>query len=206
MERYDRGMAPRGWCNRLYRGDNLALLRRWARAGLPPLDLIYVDPPYLTGVAYLASRNEGSRHAREAYSDVWEGGVLEYLADLQPRLEAIYEVLAPTGSLFVHVGWQVNAHVRLLLDRIFGPDKLVDEIIWHYQTSSGAPGAALIKNHATIFHYAKGDRWVFNQLREPWPERTLRKWQRDEDGRIYRVQNKFGKRYYIDPEDRKSVV
>lgn len=27
----------------------------------------------------------------------------------------------------------------------------------------------------------------------------MRKWQRDEEGRIYRVQNKFGKRYYIDP-------
>ena len=41
---------------------------------------------------------------------------------------------------------------------------------------------------------------TWHHPREPWPESTLRKWQTDEEGRIYRLQNKFGKRYYIDPE------
>jgi len=175
------------WSNRLYQGDNLDVLA----ALLPELggqvDLVYIDPPYASGVDY------------GAFDDTWHGGIPDYLAMLRPRLALIRDLLAPTGSLFVHVGWHVNAHVRLLLDDLFGPDRLIDEIIWHYQTSSGAPARALIKNHATIFHYARSDAWVFNQIREPWPERTLRKWQRDADGRIYRVQNRFGKRYYIDP-------
>lgn len=186
--------------NRLFHGDNLAVSRWLGEAGAAgSIDLVYIDPPYASGVDYASSPNEGALISREAYRDTWEGGVAGYLAMLRPRLEAIHRLLAPTGSLFVHVGWQVNAHVRLMLDEIFGADRFVDEIIWHYQTSSGAPAASLIKNHATIYHYARGATWTFNQLREPWPDSTLRKWQRDEEGRIYRVQNRFGKRYYIDP-------
>ncbi len=198
-ERYDRGFPAAAAVNRLYQGDNLAIMEALAPEFAGRVDLVYIDPPYASGVDYVSSPNEGAAMSREAYRDTWAGGVAEYLAMLRPRLAAIRDLLAPTGSVFVHVGWQVNAHVRLLLDDLFGADRLVDEIVWRYQTSGGAPGAALIKNHATIFHYASSDRWTFNQLREPWPERTLRKWQRDADGRIYRVQNRYGKRYYIDP-------
>ncbi len=191
------------WPNRLYQGDNLAILRELRGSLAGKIDLVYIDPPFASGVDYASSPNEGAPVSRDAYRDKWIGGLAGYLDMLWPRLVLVRELLAPTGSLFVHVGWQVNAHVRLMLDEVFGPDRLADEIVWHYQTSSGAPSAALIKNHGTIFHYVKGSTWTFNQLREPWPEATLRKWQRDEDGRVYRVQNRFGKRYYIDPEGKR---
>ena len=59
-------------------------------------------------------------------------------------------------------------------------------------------GKKFIKNHDTIYFYARNkNEHNFNQIKEPWPERTLKKWQRDEKGRIYRVQNKFNKRYYV---------
>lgn len=203
FEPVERHGAGTGW-NRLFHGDNLAALQWLCESGAGgTVDLVYIDPPYASGVDYASSPNEGARVSREAYRDTWAGGVPGYLAMLRPRLELIRDLLAPDGSVFVHVGWQVNAHVRLVLDDIFGADRFVDEIIWHYQTSSGAPAAALIKNHATIYHYAKGAEWTFNQVREPWPEATLRKWQRDEEGRIYRVQNRFGKRYYIDPSGKR---
>jgi len=77
----------------------------------------------------------------------------------------------------------------------------MNEVIWHYRTSSGVPKKWLIRNHDVLLRYAKDPKRVkWNPLREPWPASTLKKWQTDEEGRIYRVQNKFNKRYYIDPK------
>ncbi len=206
-----RGAGGQGGDNRIVAGDNLAVMT----ALLPELEgqvpLIYLDPPFATGTRWARRSAIGSHRGvfdgpmveQAAYGDVWPGGLAGYLEMLWPRLQIAYRLLAPTGTLFVHVGWQVNSYVRLLLDELFGSDRLLDEIVWHYQTSSGAPLATLIKNHATILHYAKGDAWTFNQIKEPWPEATLRKWQRDAEGRIYRVQSRFGKRYYIDPEGKR---
>jgi site-specific DNA-methyltransferase (adenine-specific) len=78
----------------------------------------------------------------------------------------------------------------------------LNEVVWHYKTSSGSPKKWLHRNHDTIFRYANGpiDGITWNHPKEPWPEKTLKKWQKDEEGRIYRAQHKYGKRYYIDPE------
>jgi site-specific DNA-methyltransferase (adenine-specific) len=87
----------------------------------------------------------------------------------------------------------------MLMDAVFGPKNFVNEIIWHYRTSSGSPKKWAIRNHDVLLRYAKDAKVVkWNAPREPWPESTLRKWQKDDEGRIYRVQNKFKKRYYID--------
>ncbi len=203
---------PGGGSNRLVAGDNLAVMTALLDELEGQVPLIYLDPPFATGTQWARRSAIGAHRGvfdgpmveQTAYGDVWPGGLSGYLEMLWPRLRIAYRLLAPSGTLFVHVGWQVNSYVRLLLDELFGADRLLDEIVWHYQTSGGAPLATLIKNHATILHYAKGDTWTFNQIKEPWPEATLRKWQRDADGRIYRVQSRFGKRYYIDPAGKRS--
>ena len=61
-------------------GDNLAFMRNplpWA--GDPPIDLIYIDPPYMTDIAYNSAINIGSgqdRHTvvRPAFHDRWPAG------------------------------------------------------------------------------------------------------------------------------------
>jgi DNA modification methylase len=199
-----------GWRNKLIWGDNLPVMESLLDRFAGSVNLVYIDPPFATGADFdfvaeigdggATTPKEQSIIEETAYRDTWGRGMDSYLSMMWPRLVLLRDLLAPDGSAFVHVGWQANSHLRLLLDEVFGADKFVDEIIWHYQTSSGAPTASLIKNHATILHYANGRDRTFNKIREPWPEETLKKWQRDEEGRIYRVQNKFGKRYYINPE------
>jgi DNA modification methylase len=127
--------------------------------------------------------------------------MLAYLSMMAPRLVELRRVLKETGTIYLHCDATASAHLRLLMDAIFTPKCFLNEIIWHYQTSSGAPKKWLHRNHDTILRYAARDPKlvVWHHPREPWPESTLKKWQRDEEGRIYRVQNKFGKRYYIDP-------
>ncbi len=86
--------------------------------------------------------------------------------------------------------------------RDFRYEAVSHEIVWHYESASGAPKKWLHKNHDTIFRYAaeRADLVTWHHPLKPWPESTLKKWQRDEQGRIYHAQNKRNQRYYINPE------
>lgn len=157
--------------------------------------------------------------AAKAYEEVVDGGgdvaralfafrdllgttdMLAYLTMMAPRLVELRRVLKPTGTIYLHCDSTASAHLRLLMDAVFGHNNFLNEIIWHYKTSSGAPKKWLHRNHDTILRYAaqSPNDVTWHHPREPWPEETLKKWQKDEQGRIYRVQNKFNKRYYIDP-------
>lgn len=127
--------------------------------------------------------------------------MLAYLSMMAPRLVELRRTLKPTGSIYLHCDPTASHHLKLLLDAVFGVDRFLNEVIWHYQTSGGAPKKTLIRNHDTIFRYSKGSlkSVTWNAPREPWPESTLRKWQRDDEGRIYHIHNDTGVRYFIDP-------
>lgn len=132
--------------------------------------------------------------------------LLAYLTHMTARFLEIRRVLKPTGQVCTHVDPTAGHYIKVLKDAIFGPDNFLNEIIWHYKTSSGSPKYWLHRNHDIILRYVNGslEGMTWNHPKEPWPESTLKKWQKDEEGRIYRVQNKFGKRYYIDPEGKKA--
>ncbi|MHB1134260.1 MAG: DNA methyltransferase [Chloroflexota bacterium] len=131
-----------------------------------------------------------------------ESNMLAYLAMMAPRLVELRRVLKPTGSIYLHCDSTASHYLKLMMDAVFGAERFLNEIIWHYQTSGGAPKKTLIRNHDTLFRYSRGPTKgvTWTAPRESWPESTLKKWQRDEDGRIYHIHNDTGKRYYIDPE------
>lgn len=193
------GMAPISYLETavLYCDENLARL-----AEFPPecVDLIYLDPPFFSNRHYEVIW--GDEAEVRSFEDRWDGGINVYLAWMRERLIEMRRILRPTGTIYLHCDWHAGHYLKVLMDDLFGAQNFLNEIIWHYRTSGGAPKKTLIRNHDTIFRYAKTRKAdvTWNAPKEPWPESTLRKWQRDEDGRIYRVQNKYGKRYYVDPE------
>jgi len=121
---------------RLILGDNLGAM--WAL--LPEyegrIDLIYADPPFLSGKTYPAriGRGEDSRRPAEwlldeGYADRWPDGAA-YLDMLYPRLWLMRRLLAESGTLYLHLDWHASAFARLLLDEIFGRERLLNEIAW----------------------------------------------------------------------------
>ncbi|HEX6766547.1 MAG TPA: hypothetical protein VF103_13735, partial [Polyangiaceae bacterium] len=57
-------------------------------------DLVYVDPPFNTGLSHGFRKGRGERARGErAYVDAW-GGLDEFLAMLEPRLRAISKVMS----------------------------------------------------------------------------------------------------------------
>jgi DNA modification methylase len=127
--------------------------------------------------------------------------MLAYLSMMAPRLIALKRVLKSNGTIYLHCDPTASHYLKLLTDSIFGAKLFLNEIIWHYETAGGAPKKTLIRNHDTIFRYSKGPQKdvTWNAPRQPWPESTLKKWQTDDDGRIYHIHNDTGVKYYVDP-------
>ncbi|MGN6106696.1 MAG: DNA-methyltransferase [Kofleriaceae bacterium] len=114
-------------------------------------DAIYIDPPFGTGTVRLG---RGHRYADRA--DDPEA----FVAWLAPYLEHSRRVLAAHGSLFVHLDYRAVHYVKVALDRLFGRDRFVNELIWCYAIG-GKGRRGFGRKHDTILWYARTDDWAF---------------------------------------------
>lgn len=129
----------------VHEGDNLAFMLAQP-AGT--FDLIYVDPPFFTG-----KRRETSG-TDLAFSDAWGGGLDTFLAFLSPRFEQMHRLLKTSGTLYVHLDWRTVHYVKVMLDKIFGADNFLNEVIWAYRTG-GRSRQWFARKHDTLLVYAR---------------------------------------------------
>lgn len=118
--------------NAIYEGDNLEVMSKFDSKSI---DLIYADPPFFTNKQFEIIWHDGAE--KRAFEDRWKGGIEHYISWMEPRLEACHRLLKDTGSLFVHCDYHASAHLRVLLDRIFGENNFRNEIIWKRKTGRG---------------------------------------------------------------------
>lgn len=194
-----------GWMNRLIYGDNLLAMAALLAGDehTPSLrgkvDLIYIDPPfdskadYRTKVTLPGVELEQKPTVIEqfAYSDTWSDGTASYLAMITPRLILMRELLADTGSIYVHLDWHVGHYVKLVLDEVFGKKNFRNEIVWHYSGWNKQLQTSFEKRHDTLFMYGKSDLQHFASFFEMWgsKEEYVKKRKQkvhvDHDGREY---------------------
>lgn len=134
--------------DRLVCGDALDELASWPEG---ELDAIYIDPPFGTG---LVQRGRGHRYADRA--DDPDAFVLW----LAPYLEHARRVLAPHGSLFVHLDYRAVHYVKIALDRLFGREHFVNELVWCYAVG-GKSRRGFGRKHDTILWFARSADWAF---------------------------------------------
>jgi site-specific DNA-methyltransferase (adenine-specific) len=165
----------------LYLGDNLRVMTALLPEYEGRLDLIYADPPFFTNKHFPAriGRGEDSRRPQdwqlaEGYGDHWDD-LDSYLDFLYPRLVLMHRLLAPHGSIYLHLDWHADACARLLLDELFGQERVLNEIIWTYHGPSPIR-RAFNRKHDTILAYTKGDPYTFNAdaVREPYNPNTVK--------------------------------
>jgi DNA modification methylase len=170
--------APAG---QLIWGENLAVMAALLPAYAGQINLIYADPPFFTNRRYPAriGRGEDSRRPQEwklaeGYPDHWPD-LDAYLDMLYPRLVLMHRLLAPTGTLYLHLDWHASAYARLLLDELFGADNLLNEIAWVYHGPSPIR-SAFNRKHDTILVYTKSREYTFNAdaVRQPYHPVTVR--------------------------------
>lgn len=121
------------------------------------MDLIYIDPPFATGADFSYEVKVGRSQLTKApsaieeiaYRDTWKAGLSSYLPMLADRLLLMRELLAKSGTIYIHIGKNVSHLVRALCDDVFGIDNLANEITWKrtYGRGDGAQGA---KHHGRV--------------------------------------------------------
>jgi len=167
--------------NHLIWGDNLGVMSALLAEYEGRIDLIYADPPFFTNRQYPAriGRGEDSRRPQEwqladGYPDHWQD-IDAYLDMLYPRLALMHRLLAPTGTLYLHLDWHANAYARLLLDEIFGPERFLNEIIWVYHGPSPVR-RSFNRKHDTLLVYTRSERYTFNvdAVRQPYHPSTVK--------------------------------
>ena len=166
-----------GWRNKLIWGDNLLVMGSLLEKFAGKIDLIYIDPPFATGVDFSFSTQVGdgeivvlkeqSAIEEKAYRDTWGRGLASYATMMWDRLRIMKELLSSKGTIAVHVDWRIGYMIKAMLDELFGRDSFVNEIIWYY-TGAGASPERFSRRHDNIYWYANGTEWFF----DPDPLRT----------------------------------
>lgn len=224
-----RGRQLKGWTNKLIWGDNKLILSSLKNGPMREeidrqggIKLIYIDPPFDVGADFSMDIEVGEETFTKnpnileeiAYRDTWGRGTDSFTSMIYERLVLMKDLLASDGSIYVHCDWRVNAHLRFVLDEIFGKDLLQNEVVWSYTNAGGRSKRRFSRKHDTIFWYTKSESYVFNG-EHPLVTEERRAGKdsfggiiaEDEDGRTYQEVKSAGKsyRYYLDegkiPED-----
>jgi len=117
------------------------------------------------------------------YFDMWRNDA--YLQFMYERLILLKELLAETGSIYVHCDYRVNSYLRLLMDEIFGEDNMVNEIIYAYRIQ-GVARRFWARKHQTLLYYRKSDKYTFDSEKERvYYEKPFIDTKKDEQGRYY---------------------
>jgi len=163
-------------------GDNLAVA-----SSLPgdSFRLIYLDPPFNTGKTQRRQRmtvtrdDEGARTGFGGRSYTSEAGAIsryadtfdDYWAFLEPRLVETQRLLTPDGTLYLHLDYREAHYAKVALDRLFGRECFLNEIIWAYDYG-GRSNRRWPAKHDTILVYVKDpERYYFDSAevdREPY--------------------------------------
>jgi adenine-specific DNA-methyltransferase len=111
--------------NLLFHCDNLDCVNYLLKHGFEnKIDLVYIDPPFLSGERYL---HRVKNNSNLAFEDVLEEN--EYLGMMQERLSGIHKLISPSGSIFIHLDWHAIHYIKVMMDQIFGSENFRNEII-----------------------------------------------------------------------------
>lgn len=162
------------WRNLIVFGDNLQFLKT-VREDTDPVirgklrrrvKLVYIDPPFAT------TDDFASGDGVKSYSDKKKGA--EFIEYIRRRLLLIRDILADDGSIFVHLDWKKAHYIKLVLDEVFGEERFVNEIVWHYPDNFQGNVKGFANNHNVIFWYSKTRRYTAEKVMIPLPGRVKR--------------------------------
>ena len=200
------GEEQNDWINKIFWGDNLQVMSHLLKEFRGKIDLIYIDPPFDSKADYkkkidvrgAKASSDANSFEEKQYTDIWTND--EYLQFIYERLLICRELLADTGSIYVHMDEKRAHYVRQIMDEVFGQNNFRREIIWDITVLSGFKSQAQnwIRGHDVILYYAKNIGQVkYNKLFQKQSKKYLKRFNKvDENGRRYF--DGRGERRYLD--------
>lgn len=140
--------------NRLIFGDNLLALKALEQEFSGKVKCIYIDPPYNTGQAF------------EYYDDGVEASL--WLSLMRERLAILARLLRDDGVIFVQIDDGYFAHLKIIMDEVFGVNGYINTIAVRTKGNSGASGGGedrrLKKNIEFVLAYGGKEFECFNEV------------------------------------------
>lgn len=143
--------------NLLFVGDSLDVLRilnevpEFRQQYRGKIKLVYIDPPFNTGQAF-------------AHYDDWMEHST-WLSFIRERLLLIRELLAPDGSVWVHLDDVEQHRMRVLMDEIFGAGNFITTVIWQKIHARNNSAMHFSADHDFILVYGRdAKQWRPNRV------------------------------------------
>lgn len=169
-ERY--GEEKDNWINKIFWGDNLQVMSHLLKEYRGKIDLIYIDPPFDSKADYKKkidikgigkTSTDSTSFEEKQYGDIWTND--EYLQFMYERLILLRELLADTGSIYLHCDYHKNHYLRCLLDSVFGAENFINEITWKRRGGALNNFKSLGQLTDTIYLYSKTSNYIFNAIK-----------------------------------------
>lgn len=127
-------------CNYLIEGDNVESLSYLSKFILNKVDVIYIDPPYNTGRNF-------------TYNDSFSR--TEWLEFMKERLLLAKSLLSESGVIFISIGDDMQAYLKVLCDDIFNIENYIGTIIRKTKSCSNNIKLGFNMQHEYLLVYAK---------------------------------------------------
>lgn len=115
-------------------GDNLEVLRLLQQSHLEKVKMIYIDPPYNTGMDFIYNDNfsEIFNNHKSLSNFIHSSGRFHtnWLNFIYPRLLLARNLLTEDGMIFISISDKELYNLKKICDEIFGEDNFVCTFIW----------------------------------------------------------------------------
>jgi adenine specific DNA methylase Mod len=137
-----------GW---LIKSENYQALNTILPKFREKVQTIYIDPPFNTGEDFY-------------YADNYQNS--SWLSLMHDRISKAKHLLSlQTGNFFLHLDMNADYLGRILLNDIFGPNLIQNEIIWHYKSFHGQVENYFPRKHDTITYFRNNPKAYFDLKR-----------------------------------------
>lgn len=175
----------------LIKSDNYQALNTLMTKYRESIDLVYIDPPFNTGDDFL-------------YKDKFQDS--SWLSIMNDRLILSKDYLNESSNIFVHFDHNADYYSRILMNKIFGKQNFINEIIWYFADNFQGNVNGFANNHQNIFWYSKSSNYkskkVMIELDKP-VMRDKRVWSK-ELGKLVSARDNDGNLIYEEHTHKKA--
>jgi DNA modification methylase len=129
---------------------------------------------------------EVSKVMQAFWTFLGDSDMMAYLSMMAPRLVELRRVMKDTASIYLHCDATASAHLRLLMDAVFGTDNFQNEIVWR-RTNARSTAGRWPRLHDNILFYSKSEAFQFHSLKVPADKAKLPHTLITKDGNKYQT-------------------
>jgi site-specific DNA-methyltransferase (adenine-specific) len=116
--------------------------------------------------------------------------LMAYLTMMAVRLVEMHRILKKTGSIYLHCDPTASHYLKILMDQIFSPKNIINEIIWQRTNTKSLQSRRFPNCHDIILAYSKSDKAKFKKTYQEYTQEYLSDFYRfveDKTERRYRL-------------------